>query len=796
MMASVTVSANPSTTGNTLTVNFTTDATDITDVQLTKDGSNYISATSFTNTSATFNVASWTNGTYNNCYLKVIYTEASSGGSTGGDSGGSTPATYRITRNLTNCTSTGSDTIDTSITTTFQSVVAPNNGYILETLTVSMGGVDYTNRPNVITDMEWNGKPAKQITIENVNGNIVITANATQQSTPPTGGGSGGSTGGDSGGSSGGNPGGGSGGSTGTYISAVIGDFTTLGECSGISIDSNNNLVASTLAQWGAVILNKPVKKLQFNVRDNQDDHGVLCYYIYNTYKDGANNKYNMIALSNVAGGENGKLFNMAIPGTYAGEIDKLDIPAINPGEQLTIEITDSAPTTKQYKDERTNDTVMTTEIITTHTIKRADGTILATLTGNMSAWCGQSTNSSPFCSNIQYVPEVVYDNPSYSVKDYKITLSQDGYSEVFDANNHIYDVYCENFKDFVWEGENYALALFRGSTGSKFRINGMCPSAFGYRVLNKENSTEPYDLLDDAYVPTVNNFNFSVGFRNGDLENQYQVDANLLNDCLYTFNCALPVFNYSVDSTSKNSIVVNEYNETWYGLSMTVDDHYEIKINQTNLINDYGTLNSSTANYRAWKSTLVHELGHSLGFDDNAAHFLTLYTYRRTRPEVYYLQAPDIYTLKSLYKEKYNIDISKSQEDINAQVVALGLGTHASTDKPSGRILSVHFDYPAYTNNELYDKSDLIIEGKLEFDRCESINIGSENSPLILKYNIYKIIPNSVIKGEITNYELKIHVSENIDIGANNTYKLYLKQFENVPCSLINIEQGIQIKE
>ena len=773
-MANVTVSTNPSTTNNILTVNFTTDVNNITDVQLTKDGSNYISATSFTSTSASFDVASWSNGTYNNCCLKVIYTETSA------------PATYTITRNVTNCTSTGGSSIDTSITTTFQSVVAPNNGYILETLTVSMGGVDYTDRPNVITDMEWNGKPAKQITIKNVNGDIVITASAIQQSTPPTGGGSGGDTGGDTGGDSG----------ELTYTSAVSEDFTTVGECSGISIDSSNNLVASTLDKFGMVKLNKPVRKLQFNVRDNQADHGALCWYIYNTYKDGAMDKYNMIALSNVADGENGKLFNMAIPGVYKQEIDKLDIPAINPGEQLTIEITDSAPTTKQYKDERTNDTVMTTEIITTHTIKRADGTILATLTGNMSAWCGQSTNSSPFCSNIQYVPEVVYDNPSYSVKDYKITLSQDGYSEVFDANNHIYNVYCENFKDFVWEGENYALALFRGSTGSKFRINGMCPSAFGYRVLNKENSTEPYDLLDDAYVPTVNNFNFSVGFRNGDLEHQHQVDTSLLEECISTLNCALPAFNYSVDSTSRNSVVVDEYNETWYGLSMTVDDHYEIKINQTNLIDNYGTLNSSTVNYRAWKSTLVHELGHSLGFDDNAAHFPTLYTYRRTRPEVYYLQAPDIYTLKSLYKEKYNIDISKSQEDINAQVAALGLGTHTSTDKPSGRILSVHFDYPAYTNNELYDKSDLIIEGKLEFDRCESVNIGSENSPLVLKYNIYKIIPNSVIKGEITNYELKIHVSENIDIGANNTYKLYLKQFENVPCSLINIEQGIQVKE
>ena len=114
----------------------------------------------------------------------------------------------------------------------------------------------------------------------------------------------------------------------------------------------------------------------------------------------------------------------------------------------------------------------------------------------------------------------------------------------------------------------------------------------------------------------------------------------------------------------------------------------------------------------------------------------------------------------------------------------------------PSGKILSINFDYPVFTNSELYDKADLIVEGKLEFDRCENINIGSENSPLILEYNIYKIIPNSVIKGEITNYELKIHVSENIDIGVNNIYKLYLKQFENAPCSLMNTQQGIQMKE
>ena len=569
MMASVTVSTNPSTTGNTLTVNFTTDATNITDVQLTKDGSNYISATSFTNTSAIFNVASWNNGTYNNCRLKVIYTETP------------TPATYTITRNVTNCTSTGGSTIDTSITTTFQSIVTPNDGYTLTTLTVSMGGVDYTNRPNVITDTEWEGKSAKQITIENVNGNIVITASATQQETP--------------------------------------------------SVPSD---------------------------------------------------------------------------------------------------------------------------------------------------------------------PSAVYDNPSYSVKDYKIILSQNGYKEAFDASIFISAHYCENSKEVVGgDGETYAIALFAEDTGSKFRINGMYPKDGGYRTENKSDGS-PYALLEDAYVPTVNNFNFSTGVRNGDLDNQYQLDTDFLKDGLYTFNCALPAINYTLDNNSGNTVLLDNYNESWYGLSMTLTDRFLTRLNKTTLSSDFGEYGSSPECNKKWKSSLVHELGHSLGFDDNAYHFPTMYNYNRHRDKITYLQAPDIYTLKSLYKEKYNIDISKSQEDINSQVAALGLGTSSHADTPSDKVLSIQFDYPTFTDNELYDKADLIVEGKLEFDRCESINIGSENNPLILEYNVYKIIPNSVIKGEITNYELKIHISEKADIGANNTYKLYLKQFENAPCSLVNIEQGIQIKE
>ena len=571
-----------SASGSSITITFTTDVTP-TAIELTKDGTNWISATSYTSSSATFDISNWRKGTYTNCQLKVSYDEESSGGDL--DEG----TTYTVTRNVTNCTSTGDSTLDTSITTTFQSVVAPDDGYTLKTLIVSMGGVDYTNEPNVITDTEWNGKPAKLITIENVNGNIIITASATQQS------------------------------------------------------------------------------------------------------------------------------------------------------------------------------------------------------------------SSSPSD------PDAVYDNPSYSVKDYKIILSQDGYKEVFDASIFISAHYCQNSKEVVGEdGETYALALFAEDTGSKFRINGMYPKDGGYRTENKSNG-DPYALLEDAYVPTVNNFNFSTGVRNGNLDNQYQLDTNFLEDGLYTLNCALPAINYTLDNNSNNTVLLDDYNETWYGLSMTLTDRFLTRLNKTTLSNDFGDYGSSPECNKKWKSSLVHELGHSLGFADNAYHFPTIYNYNRHRDRITYLQAPDIYTLKSLYKEKYNIDISKSQEEINSQVAALGLGNSSTvtasgisstTDMSSNKLLSIHFDYPTFTNDELYDKSDLIIEGKLEFDRCEPINVGNEDSPLILEYNVYKIIPSSVIKGEITNYELKIHISEKLNIEGNNIYKLYLKQFINSPCSLMNMEQAIQIKE
>lgn len=155
-MATITVSSNPSTTGDTLTVNFTTDATNISDILLSKDGgSTYISATSFTKSSAVFNISNWDNGTYSNCKLKCVYTE--SGGAT-------TDTYYTITYTLNQATSSNS-TKSIKKGSSYSTIVAANEGYNVKNISVVMGGTDISN--TVIR--------GSNINIPNVTGNITIT---------------------------------------------------------------------------------------------------------------------------------------------------------------------------------------------------------------------------------------------------------------------------------------------------------------------------------------------------------------------------------------------------------------------------------------------------------------------------------------------------------------------------------------------------------------------------------------------------------------------------------------------
>lgn len=91
-----------------------------------------------------------------------------------GSSGGDTPSItyYTITNTLTKCTN-GNSNSSVAKNTSYIATITPNNGYKLDTVTVTMGGVDVTST------VYNNGK----ITINSVTGNIVITAMASEKST-------------------------------------------------------------------------------------------------------------------------------------------------------------------------------------------------------------------------------------------------------------------------------------------------------------------------------------------------------------------------------------------------------------------------------------------------------------------------------------------------------------------------------------------------------------------------------------------------------------------------------------
>lgn len=164
-MATITVSSNPSTTGDTLTVNFTTDATNITDILLSKDGgSTYISATSFTKSSAVFNISNWDNGTYSNCKLKCVYTESG---------GGTTDTYYTITYTLNQATSSNS-TKSIKKGSSYSTTITANNGYKVNTISCMMGGSDVSN--SVVS--------GNKINIPNVTGDVSVLVDTEAISTP------------------------------------------------------------------------------------------------------------------------------------------------------------------------------------------------------------------------------------------------------------------------------------------------------------------------------------------------------------------------------------------------------------------------------------------------------------------------------------------------------------------------------------------------------------------------------------------------------------------------------------
>ena len=138
---------------NIVKIYFTSDVT-LADVKLSiDDGQNFLNNVGMTQTSADFNVANLENKNYT-CLLKGFYEET-------------VASSYSITNNLTHCTT--SNTAETvNANSKYSTTINVETGFVLNSITVTMGGMDITN--NVVNN--------NVITINYVTGDIVITAKA------------------------------------------------------------------------------------------------------------------------------------------------------------------------------------------------------------------------------------------------------------------------------------------------------------------------------------------------------------------------------------------------------------------------------------------------------------------------------------------------------------------------------------------------------------------------------------------------------------------------------------------
>ena len=160
-MATLTVkNSTYSSTSTSITITFTTDVTP-TDVKLTKDGVNWITATSYTSNSATFNISNWGKGTFTNCQLKVSYIEESSGGDT--------PETSLAITNITGGTFTISN--NATITYTTNKAVTKHEYRMDKSYAYTDGSGKVTSSGNNHT-MTFN---AGELSVGTKNGSIRVT---------------------------------------------------------------------------------------------------------------------------------------------------------------------------------------------------------------------------------------------------------------------------------------------------------------------------------------------------------------------------------------------------------------------------------------------------------------------------------------------------------------------------------------------------------------------------------------------------------------------------------------------
>ena len=402
---------------------------------------------------------------------------------------------------------------------------------------------------------------------------------------------------------------------------------------------------------------------------------------------------------------------------------------------------------------------------------------------------------------------EKLYFNPTITIENNRAVFREDGYEERF-LITHVENKNDPNYRGSVQvrgsDGYDYYVLLTDNaeSTNSKFRYNNLIPSHGGWMSFeNKAN--QPYQFAPDRTYPYRNGFNFTDTVENV----SGSVNPQLLNIALENLNTAFPAVNMQVATSSKNKIRQQSVQDPWWGAHYPYPGYFDIIINERPIMSYAGPYKAGYHEFSdrgCWEHTVLHELGHTFGLKDQPKHDPSLFNYDAPYSQLageLFLQPNDLCDLSYFYKQHYNLDITPetTQEDINNQLAqnaqVLTLANELDTCEVEDGDTIIDFMYPAYDTTDMKVKaSDVVVRCKLKFDKEEKIQITKgESNNLSLKYNVFTIEPLETFKGELVNNKLKIHISENMNIDENAEYLAYLMNFEDVPCSLINPEQGLE---
>ena len=395
----------------------------------------------------------------------------------------------------------------------------------------------------------------------------------------------------------------------------------------------------------------------------------------------------------------------------------------------------------------------------------------------------GENTDSNTVYTN----PTITYDSTMYKAK-----LTQDGYTEYIDLSYKVNTGHADYSSNItVSDGsQTHYLALLKAdstSAISKFRVNGLIPDIGGWFTrTGGYDDDNLYNLWLDPRMYYGTNFEATIK-NNG-------VTSDCFNKSLNIFNSMFPALNLSSDSSSGNEIVMCSTCElgddylgmTWAGNGYESGFYIEI---YSSALTQYGGSYSSNPNY--WISTVVHELGHTLGLDDDPIHSPTIYNYDENHSECWYQQSNDVYAFKTLAKEQFGLDVITALEDSSG--VRYNIESTVIGDTNTSSQGGVRCSYVIHENPE--EKSDIVVNAKLVFVEEEEY-LPSNGGRGIMYFDVYEIEPLDIIKGEDLlekNNKVKIPKYSGINVDTNNNYKLCLRKREGAHV-LLNPSQGIGV--